>query len=263
MFVRSVSPSMWSSRSKELPDRRSTALRDQSCLGKHVRFTHPETDPNPEPLPASTYEISLHGSATTVAVQAVEPVPGLHIYRLPEALHGPADATHPWRLGHHSRLALVAASSHDDALRAAREIADMTYGALGWSAAAPIKAVLLCGGMAGAYWLVALVPGPLGVCLVAVGTGVFFAPLLTVAFGMVGELAPEGTVTEAFAWLVTLIGAGIAAGSAVSGLLLADSALAGAAALGACGVTAGAVVLALSRARLARPVRDEAVVGVG
>lgn len=71
-------------------------------LGKPVRFTRPETDPNPEPLPATTYEISLHGSATTVAVQAVEPVPGLHIYRLPEALHGPDDVTHPWRLGHHS-----------------------------------------------------------------------------------------------------------------------------------------------------------------
>ncbi|MBE4736530.1 MULTISPECIES: MFS transporter [Streptomyces] len=139
----------------------------------------------------------------------------------------------------------------------------VTYGALGWSAAAPLKALLLCGGMAGAYWLVALVPGPLVACLVAVGTGVFFAPLLTVSFGMVGDLAPEGTVTEAFAWLVTLISAGIAVGSAVSGLLLADFALAAAAALGACGVTAGAVVLALSRARLARPVQAEVVVGVG
>ncbi|MCT9076588.1 MFS transporter [Streptomyces fulvoviolaceus] len=130
----------------------------------------------------------------------------------------------------------------------------VTYGALRWSAAAPLKAVVLCAGMAAAYWLVALVPGPLGACLVAVGTGVFFAPLLTVSFGMVGALAPEGTVTEAFAWLVTLIGAGIAAGSAVSGLLLADSTLTAAAGLGACGVTVGAVLLALSRGRLSRPV---------
>lgn len=127
------------------------------------------------------------------------------------------------------------------------------YGALHWTADAPLKAVLLCAGMAAAYWLVALVPGPAGACLVAVGTGVFFAPLLTVSFGLVGELAPDGTVTEAFAWLVTLIGAGIAAGSAVTGLLLADSALPAAAALGACGVSAGALVLALSRGRLTRP----------
>ncbi len=89
--------------------------------------------------------------------------------------------------------------------------------------------------------------GPRGACLVAVGTGVFFAPLLTVSFGLVGELAPDGTVTEAFAWLVTLIGAGVAAGSAVTGLLLADGTLSAAAALGACGVTGGALVLALSR----------------
>jgi len=130
----------------------------------------------------------------------------------------------------------------------------VAYGTLRWTADAPLKAVALCAGMAVAYWLVALVPGPAGVCLVAAGTGVFFAPLLTVSFGLVGELAPDGTVTEAFAWLVTLIGAGIAAGSAVSGLLLAGSTLPAAAALGACGVTAGAVVLALSRRRLALPV---------
>lgn len=130
----------------------------------------------------------------------------------------------------------------------------IAYGTLRWTADAPLKAVALCAGMAAAYWLVALVPGPAGACLVAAGTGVFFAPLLTVSFGLVGELAPDGTVTEAFAWLVTLIGAGIAAGSAVSGLLLADSTLPAAAALGACGVTAGAVVLALSRRRLTLPV---------
>ncbi|KOU71593.1 MFS transporter [Streptomyces sp. MMG1533] len=128
----------------------------------------------------------------------------------------------------------------------------VTYGALRWTAAAPLKAALLCAGMAASYWLVALVPGPVGAGLVAVGTGVFFAPLLTVSFGMVGELAPEGTVTEAFAWLVTLIGAGIAVGSALSGLVLADTTLTAAAVPGACGVTAGAVVLAVSRGRPAR-----------
>jgi len=127
----------------------------------------------------------------------------------------------------------------------------VTYGALGWAAAAQHKAVLLAAGMAATYWLVALVPGAAGACLVAVGTGVFFAPLLTVAFGLVGELAPEGTVTEAFAWLVTLIGGGIAAGSAVAGLLLAGSTLTAAAAVGACGVTAGALVLAFARSGLA------------
>lgn len=129
----------------------------------------------------------------------------------------------------------------------------VVYGALRWTADAPLKAVALCAGMAGAYWPVALVPGPVGACLVAAGTGVFFAPLLTVSFGLVGELAPDGTVTEAFAWLVTLIGAGVAAGSAVTGLFLADSTLSVAAALGACGVTAGALVLALSRGRLTFP----------
>jgi hypothetical protein len=56
-------------------------------------------------------------------------------------------------------------------------------------------------------------------------------------------------VTEAFAWLVTPVGAGIAAGSAVAGLLLAGSTLTAAAAAGACGVTAGALVLAFAWSR--------------
>lgn len=130
------------------------------------------------------------------------------------------------------------------------------YGALGtarWTAPAPAKAVLLATGMAGAYWLVALVPGPAGAGLIAVLTGVFFAPLLTVSFGLVGELAPAGTATEAFAWLVTFIGVGIALGAAVGGVALADGTLRSAAACGAAGATLGAAVLAVARGRLAVP----------
>ncbi|GLW11694.1 MFS transporter [Microtetraspora sp. NBRC 13810] len=129
-----------------------------------------------------------------------------------------------------------------------------TYGVRHWRAAPELKATLLASGMAASYWLVALVPGPIGMAVVAVLTGVFFAPLLSVSFGMVGDLAPEGTVTEAFSWLVTLVGAGIAGGSAAGGSLLLHGGPAVAAVAGACGVTAGAALLLAGRRMLtARP----------
>ncbi|MDH6111716.1 MFS family permease [Kitasatospora sp. MAP12-15] len=136
----------------------------------------------------------------------------------------------------------------------------LTYGAVGtsgWKASAPSKAVLLAAGMAGSYWLVALVPGPAGNCLLALLTGVFFAPLLTVSFGLVGELAPAGAVTEAFAWLVTFIGVGIALGAAVGGVVLSDGTLRIAAACGALGATLGAATLLAARTRLT-PVHADA-----
>ena len=51
-------------------------------------------------------------------------------------------------------------------------------------------------------------------------TGCFLAPALTVTFVLVGDLAPAGTVTEAFAWLITLFTTGAAVGSAVTGVVL-------------------------------------------
>jgi hypothetical protein len=51
-------------------------------------------------------------------------------------------------------------------------------------------------------------------------TGLFLAPLLTAAFGLIAELAPPGTTTEAFAWLVTLFVAGSSVGAAAVGPVL-------------------------------------------
>jgi MFS family permease len=126
-----------------------------------------------------------------------------------------------------------------------------------WHAPAERKAVVLAIGMTASYALVALVPGPALMSLAALLTGVFFAPLLSVAFGMVAALAPAGTLTEAFAWVVTLIGSGIAAGSAVGGQLIAAATLRDCAAVGAAGAGIGAVILLLGRG----PLRVESLPG--
>lgn len=68
-----------------------------------------------------------------------------------------------------------------------------------------------------AYVPLILAPGiPLMVAF-ALLSGVFIAPVLGSTFTLVERLAPRGTVTEAFGWLVTAIGVGAALGSAISG----------------------------------------------
>ncbi|GAA2267094.1 MFS transporter [Kitasatospora cystarginea] len=49
--------------------------------------------------------------------------------------------------------------------------------------------------------------------------GLYLAPLLTCAFLLCDRLAPEGTATEAAAWLIAVIGVGQALGTAVAGRL--------------------------------------------
>lgn len=73
---------------------------------------------------ASTHEVRATRTATPVLVQAIEPVPGLHVYEQPEELRGPGDdTTHPWRLGHHSGYAMAAFTTKSEAIAAAREVA--------------------------------------------------------------------------------------------------------------------------------------------
>ncbi|WP_354697534.1 hypothetical protein DSM112329_03167 [Paraconexibacter sp. AEG42_29] len=57
----------------------------------------------------------------------------------------------------------------------------------------------------------------IGAVLVLCGAAI--APLFTIVYGLAGDLALPGTVTEAFTWLGTGISAGVAAGSAVAGAL--------------------------------------------
>src|ERR687896_1736125 len=54
--------------------------------------------------------------------------------------------------------------------------------------------------------------------LLAFLAGVSLAPTLATAFTLVDALAPRGTVTEAFAWLVTAMALGAATGSALAGI---------------------------------------------
>lgn len=108
-------------------DSTRSEIRYARALGLWVRFTHPEVDPDPVTLPESTYELRTAGSTATISLPSVVPVPGLHVYELPEHLREAGDGVaNPWWLGHHSGLALAAFPRKEDALRGAREIAGLT-----------------------------------------------------------------------------------------------------------------------------------------
>jgi MFS family permease len=128
----------------------------------------------------------------------------------------------------------------------------LAYGVVPWAAPTSTRTAVLAGVMALCYLPLLLVPsaGWMGVAAFVAGLGL--APLLAAAFVLIAELAPVGTVTEAFAWLVTLFATGNALGSAVSGAVVAGS-LRTAAAVAVGGIAAGALLLTATR-RLLVPV---------
>lgn len=122
----------------------------------------------------------------------------------------------------------------------------LAYGAIRWTAPTATRTWTLAGAMALCYLPLLLVPGPAGMGVAAFVSGLGLAPLLAAAFVLIAELAPAGTTTEAFAWLVTLFASGNAMGSAVSGAVVGDS-LRAAAALACAGIAAGALLLLTTR----------------
>jgi predicted MFS family arabinose efflux permease len=79
---------------------------------------------------------------------------------------------------------------------------------------------LLVAALALGYAPLALTPSPAPMVVLAILSGLALPPLLTCVFVLVDVLAPGGTVTEAFAWIVTAFLVGSSAGSAVAGVLV-------------------------------------------
>ncbi|GHH88243.1 MFS transporter [Streptomyces sulfonofaciens] len=134
-------------------------------------------------------------------------------------------------------------------------IGALVYGAMKWTLPAPRRALAFAAGLVVGYTLLILLPAPPYMVPLMLATGMFLAPLLTVAFTLVGELAPPGTTTEAFAWLVTLFATGTSLGSAATGAVLQGADEHWAASCGALGVaTTLLIVLAGQRKLAAAPV---------
>jgi MFS family permease len=134
----------------------------------------------------------------------------------------------------------------------------LTYGVVRWRNPTRQRAAISAGGLVVGYGSLAIVPSPPYMAGLMVLTGVFLAPLLTATFVLIGELAPRGTTTEAFAWLVTLFACGSSAGSAIVGVVLDGAGLHWAAACSVLGAGGCLVTLLAGYQLLAAPMTEPA-----
>jgi predicted MFS family arabinose efflux permease len=111
-------------------------------------------------------------------------------------------------------------------------------GLRGASGLALVLAALACGHLL----LVPAAGSVAGIAAVLVLAGTAIAPAYAVAYALVGDAAPAGTETEAFAWLATAVEVGAAAGSVLAGAVTGHGGPQAAFALAA---AAGAVSVAL------------------
>lgn len=125
------------------------------------------------------------------------------------------------------------------------------YGARKWRQAPDRQLPFLFAGLAVGYALLMLTPALPIMLLLSFTAGVFLAPTLACSFGMVEGLAPRGTVTEAFAWIVASMIVGMSAGSAMAGIVLEQAGTRASLILAALGGIA-ALVIALTGRRIVR-----------
>jgi MFS family permease len=98
--------------------------------------------------------------------------------------------------------------------------------------------------------LVAAAGSPVVMAALLVISAIPYAPMVIVSNQLVGEVAPRGTATEAYTWVVTATVAGTAAGGPVAGALVEDSTWQAAIAVGVAVGLAGAALLLLRRRTL-------------
>jgi MFS family permease len=123
----------------------------------------------------------------------------------------------------------------------------LAIGRAGAAADPPRRLAIVLVAWGAAHALIGASGEPAAVATLLLVAGATIAPTFVSANGMLDDLAPPGTLTEAFTWTSTGIAVGIAAGSALAGALVETATPAIAmAALSAGGVLAALVVRAAS-----------------
>ncbi|MCQ9178977.1 MFS transporter [Streptomyces sp. IBSBF 2953] len=130
-------------------------------------------------------------------------------------------------LGELSVAALTASERHTAEWLAGALPAGVSVGALlgtaAWTAlplSVPLgQQLALSSALFAAAWVpLCLDPPPYAALVLAVLPGMAFGALLTCAYQVVAELAPPGTLVEAYGWLIAAFGLGQALGTAAAGL---------------------------------------------
>ncbi|GAA4920014.1 MFS transporter [Streptomonospora salina] len=132
-------------------------------------------------------------------------------------------------------------------------VGGLTYGTVRIPLPPARRFRVLLAGLALGYLPLLLMPGPALMTVLAALSGLFLAPALACTFLLLGRLAPQGTTTEAFSWLISVFMCGSALGTAAAG--------AAADAAGALGVFAVTGAVTVTAALLSLRVRGDAAAG--
>ncbi len=129
-------------------------------------------------------------------------------------------------------------------------VGGIAYGARHWTLPAfrryPRCAVVLPLG-----FLPLALPGSVAVMApLAFISGLSIAPLISTGSHVVGEIAPEGTVTEAYTWPITALVVGIAAGNAIAGAIAGSAGWRESFVIAACAALVGAAIAVTQRRTL-------------
>jgi hypothetical protein len=136
-------------------------------------------------------------------------------------------------------------------------VAGLAVARVGMPADAPRRLGLLIVAWSAAHAAIGVAGTTVALSLVLLVAGAAIAPTMVCANGMLDDLAPAGTLTEAFTWTQTGMVVGVAAGSATAGALVDATSPAVAMALLASG---GLLAAGLVRAGAAGPLRRPAPV---
>ncbi|HEX2084153.1 MAG TPA: hypothetical protein VHF89_00595 [Solirubrobacteraceae bacterium] len=98
--------------------------------------------------------------------------------------------------------------------------------------------------------LLALPASLAAMVLLAPAAGAVLAPITAAANELAGDVAPAGTVTEAYAWVITSTIGGVALGTAVAGAVVEGAGWREAIVVGAAGAAAGAALVVARRGTL-------------
>ncbi|GLK12786.1 MFS transporter [Streptosporangium carneum] len=133
----------------------------------------------------------------------------------------------------------------------------LVYGARSWRPDAAVRMRVILAGYACGVGLLAAAPNVPVLVALSAPAGFFLAPLVICNFELIGRCAPEGTLTEAFAWGITATFTGSALGNLVAGALVGAGAPTPFVFAAAAGFAVLAAVVAAAGAKpLAAPIPD-------
>lgn len=99
-------------------------------------------------------------------------------------------------------------------------VGGLAYGAREWSGDPRRRLIVLLLVLAVCTSPLAVVGGPAVMITLMAIAGLALAPVLTCGFVLIGQVAPNGAITEAFAWVTAVFLTGSGLGSAVAGFVL-------------------------------------------